>query len=66
MSLSTVESPMALYSAKPWVGISSYHSWFVFLAQNTIGDLDFHREAFIVRLFLTAHLHDISVLLYKL
>ena len=47
---------MALYSAETWVGISSYNSWFVFTAQNTIGDLDFQREAFIVRLFLTAHL----------
>ena len=32
---------MALFSAKPWVGISSYNSWFVFSAQNTIGDWDF-------------------------
>ena len=46
---------MALNSAKTWVGISSYNSWFVFSAQNTIGDWDFHREAFIVRLSLTAH-----------
>ena len=41
---------MALYSAKEWVGILSYNSWFVFLAQNTIGDCDFHREAFISQL----------------
>ena len=50
---------MALYSAKTWVGISSYNSWFVFSAQNTIGDWDFHRAIFIVRLFLTAGIHDI-------
>ena len=50
MSQSTVESPMALYSAKTWVGISPYNSWFVFSAQKTIGDWCFHREAFIVRL----------------
>ena len=50
---------MSLYSAKAWVGISSENSWFVFLAQNTIGDRDFHRETFILRLCLTAHIHDI-------
>ena len=50
---------MALYSAIPWVGISSYNSWFVFLGQNTIEDWDFHKELFIVRLSLTAHFHDI-------
>ena len=50
---------MASYSAKTWIGISSYNSWFVFTAQNTIGDWDFHRDAFIVRLSLTAHFHDI-------
>ena len=50
---------MALYSAKTWVGILSYNSWFVFSAQNTIGDWDFHREAFTVRLSLTDHFHDI-------
>ena len=49
---------MALYSAKTWVDISSYNSWFV-SAQNTIGDWDFHRETFILRLSLTAHIHDI-------
>ena len=38
---------MASYSAKTWIGISSYNSWFVFTAQNTIGDWDFHRDAFI-------------------
>ena len=50
---------MALYSAKPWVGISSYNSWFVFSAQNTIGDWDFHRETFIDRLSLIAPFLDI-------
>ena len=59
MPSSTVESPMVLYSAKPWFGISSDNSWFVFSTQNTIGDWDFHRETFIVRLSLTAHFHDI-------
>ena len=53
---------MAMYSVKTWVGISSYNSWFGFSAQNTIGDWDFHREAFIVRLSFTAHLRDISIL----
>ena len=57
---------MALYSAKPGVGISSYSSWFIFSAQNTIGDWHFHREAFIVRPSFTAHLYDISILLYRL
>ena len=47
------------FASKTWVGISSYNSWFVFSAQNTIGDRDFHRETFIVRLSLTAHIHDI-------
>ena len=58
---------MALYSAKTlgWHFIIQ-SAWFVFLAQNTIGDWDFNREAFIVRLSLTAHLHDISILLYRL
>ena len=50
---------MALYSAKTCVDISSHNSWHVFSAQNTIGDWDFHREIFIVRLSLTAHIHDI-------
>ena len=66
MSLSTVESPMALNSSKKWVDVSSYNSWFVFPAQNTIGDWDFHRETFIVRLSLTAYLHGILHLLYRL
>ena len=57
---------MALYSAKTWVGISSYNSWFVFSAQNTIGNWDFHRETFIVRPSFTAHLHDISIHLCRL
>ena len=59
---------MALYSAKTGIGISSYNSWFVFSAQNTIGDWDFHREAFnsFVRLSLTAHPCDMSILLYRL
>ena len=39
---------MVKYSAITWVGISSYNSWFVFSAQNPIGDWDFHREALIV------------------
>ena len=30
-----------------------------FSSQNTIEDWDFHREIFIVRLSLTAHIHDI-------
>ena len=50
---------MSLYSAKTWVGISSYNAWFVFLAQNTIGDWDFHRETLILRLSQFAHIHDI-------
>ena len=50
---------MVLYSTKTWGGILSYNLWFVFSAQNTIGVWDFHREAFIVRLSLTAHFHDI-------
>ena len=54
---------MALYTAKTWVDISSYNSWFVFSAQNNIGDWYFHREAFIVRLSFTAHLRDINPLL---
>ena len=66
MSLSTMESLMALNSTKTWVDISSYNSWFVFSALNTIGDWDFHRETFIVRLSLTAYLHGISNLLYRL
>ena len=57
---------MDLYCAKTWVGISSYNSWFVFSTQNTIVDWVFNREACIVRLFLTACLHDIPVLLYRL
>ena len=57
---------MALISAKTWVGISSYNSWFVFSAQNTKGELDFHIDAFIVRLSFTAHLLDISIVLYRL
>ena len=55
---------MALNSAKTRVGISSYNSQFVFSAQNTIRDWVFYGEAFIVRLSLTAHLRDISILLY--
>ena len=54
---------MALFSAKPWVGISSYNSWFVFSAQNTTGDWDFHRDTFIVRLSLTADFNEILKLL---
>ena len=50
---------MVLYSAETWVGISSYNPWFVFSAQNTIGDWDFQREKFIVRLSLAAGFHDI-------
>ena len=57
---------MAFFAAKTWVSITSYSSWFGFSAQNAIRDLDFHREAFIVRLFFTAHLRDISNLLYRL
>ena len=57
---------MALNSAKTWVGIPSYNLWFGFSAQNTIGDWDFHIEAFTDRLSLTVHLHDISILLYRL
>ena len=55
---------MALFSAKTWFGISSYNSWFVFSARNAIGDWTFHREYFIVRLSLTAHIHDILILVY--
>ena len=66
MSKSTVESPMAWYSARTWVGISSYSSGFVFSAQNTIGDCYFHREAFIVRLSFISHLCDIPILCYRL
>ena len=33
---------MALYSAKTWVDISVYNSWFGFSAQITIGDWNFH------------------------
>ena len=36
-----------------------------FSAQNTIGDWDFHRETFILRLSLTAHIHDIYILLFR-
>ena len=50
---------MALYSVKPCVGISSCNSCFVFSAQNTIEDWDFHRETSVVRLSLTAHFHGI-------
>ena len=50
---------MALYSANTWVDISSNNSWFVFCAQNTIGECEFHRETFIARISLTAHIHDI-------
>ena len=55
---------MALNSAKTWVRIPSYNSQFVFSAQNTVRDRVFYRKAFIVRLSLTAHLRDISILLY--
>ena len=57
---------MALYSTKTWVRISPYNSWFVFSAQNTIGDWYFHREDFIVRLSFTPHICDISILFYRL
>ena len=33
---STVDSPLALYSAKTWVGISSYSFFICSSAQNTI------------------------------
>ena len=36
-----------------------------FSAQVTIGDWDFHRETFIVRLSHTAHIHDIYILLFR-
>ena len=36
-----------------------------FSAQNTIGDWDFHSETFIVRLSLTANIHDVKILLFR-
>ena len=36
-----------------------------FSAQKTIGDWDNHRKVFIVRLSLTAHIHDILILLFR-
>ena len=37
-----------------------------FSAQNTIEDWDFQRETFILRLSLTAHIHDIfKILLFR-
>ena len=38
-----------------------------FSTQNTIGDWDFHRETFILRLSLTAHIHDIflKIILFR-
>ena len=49
---------MALYFCQN-VGWHFIIQFIVFSAQNTIGDWDFHRETFIVRLSLTAHIHDI-------
>ena len=36
-----------------------------FSAQISIGDWDFHRETFILRLSFTAHIHDIKILLFR-
>ena len=36
-----------------------------FSAQNIIGDWDFHRETFILRLSLTAHIDDIYIHLFR-
>ena len=57
---------MVLYFVKTMVGIPSYNLLFVFSAQHTIGDWDFHREAFIIMLSFIAHFRDISILLHWL
>ena len=38
----------------------------VFCTRDKVGIWDFHRQGFIVKLSLTAHLRDISILLYRL
>ena len=45
---------MALYSAKTWVDIHG-----LFFGTEYHKGLGLHRETFLVRLSLTAHIHDI-------
>ena len=60
MSYSSVKSPMAMYSAKTWVGILSNMVWFLGTETGTF------TERLLLLLSFTAHLRDISILLYRL
>ena len=51
---------MALYSAKPGVGISECSTWFIFSAQNTVEDWDFHRK-----LLLLGHLLQLIFMIFQ-
>ena len=62
MSLSTVESHLALYSSKTGVGISSYSFMICFLGKEYHRGLELSQRSF--SLSHTAHLYDISNMLY--
>ena len=48
MSFSTVESPLALYSAKTWVGISSYSFVISFLGTECQMGLELSQRSFLL------------------